>query len=92
MENNQEAQNIAKLMYFSNQIIYKSRINEDQMKIDSQFLEYLKSARADHISYDHLSGYGEFNIDMRVKKDGEWVRQVEVLKVPKNLRLKKQFS
>jgi len=73
MLDNMEAQNTAKLMYFSNQIIYKSRINEEQMKIESDFLEYLKSARADSITYNHSSGFGEFNIDMRVRREGDWV-------------------
>ena len=73
MEFNPEAQNIAKLVYFSNQIIYKSRINERQMKFETDYLEYLKSARADSIVYDHSSGFGKFTVDMRIKRDDEWV-------------------
>lgn len=58
MHFNPEAENMAKLIYFSNQIIYKSRINERNMKIETDYLEYLKSATADSIVYDHSAGYG----------------------------------
>ena len=73
MEFNPEAQNIAKLFYFSNQIIYKSRINERQMRFRTDYLDYLKSAKADSITYDNSTDFGKFIIDMKVKRDGEWV-------------------
>ena len=71
MDENEEATNLAKLMYFSNQIIYKSKINESQMKVKNNFLEYLKYTVASEIEYDHNVGHGEFYVHQEKKLTGK---------------------
>jgi hypothetical protein len=71
MEENEEAAHLAKIMYFSNQIIYKSKVNEKQMRVSNNFLEYLKYAVADDITYDHDDGYGAFIISQSKNLKGD---------------------
>ena len=61
IEGNEEAQNTAKLMYYSNQIIYLKQEDDREMRITSKFLEFLKFTYADEISYSS-SGKGEFKV------------------------------
>ena len=63
MEGNQEAQLIAKLMYFSNQIIYLDEEDDKEMRITSKFLQFLKFTIADEISYSPNAK--EFRVHMR---------------------------
>ena len=45
-------------MYFANQIIYRSSVNERKMRFTTDFLEFLRFSVADTIFYDHDGGDG----------------------------------
>ena len=61
MDGNEEAQTAAKLYYFSNQIIYSNKQQDDEMRMSTKYLEFLKFTYADRITYNP-KGYGEFKI------------------------------
>jgi hypothetical protein len=51
-------------MYFSNQIIYLKQEQDREMRMTSNFLEFLKFTYADEISYSP-AGYGEFKVGQK---------------------------
>ena len=64
MENNNEAQHVAKLIYFGNQIMYRSAENERKMRYTSDFLEFLRFQVAETITYEHACEHhqGQFRV------------------------------
>jgi hypothetical protein len=56
MEEIPQAQANAKMMYYANQIIYRTEENEKEMRFTSDFLEYLRYSVAESITYEQPCG------------------------------------
>ena len=67
MDYNEEAAYNAKVMYFSNQIIYQNEKYDKNIRFTNSFLNYLRYTVAESISYDHSQG-GKFNIVSKSQK------------------------
>lgn len=57
--------NDARIMYYSNQIIYEREENEKKMRISNKFLEFLKFQNAYRISYDHNARSNKFTVNYK---------------------------
>ena len=66
MEYNEEAAYNAKVMYFSNQIIYQNKKYDENLRYSNTFLNFLRHTVAETISYDTANG-GEFSITSKAK-------------------------
>ena len=62
MDENEEAINLAKLYYFTNQIIYRSSQVERDVRFSNDFLEYLRHSVADSIEFENSGGKQTINI------------------------------
>lgn len=57
--------NDARIMYYSNQIIYEREENEKKMRISNKFMEFLKFQNAYRIRFDHNARSEKFTVDYK---------------------------